>query len=86
MAFIDAQRAQGYAVESICRVLSDQGCHDDFGILRPSPEMTHMQPTRTSATNPTYTPRVVNLLVIARNCYYLQVLLDNLTRLLFLQS
>lgn len=26
MAFIDAQRAQGHAVESICRVLSEQGC------------------------------------------------------------
>jgi putative transposase len=26
MAFIDAQRVQGHAVESICRVLSEQGC------------------------------------------------------------
>lgn len=26
MAFIDAQRAEGHAVESICRVLSEQGC------------------------------------------------------------
>ena len=25
MAFIDDQRAQGYAVESICRVLREQG-------------------------------------------------------------
>ena len=26
MAFIDAQRGEGHAVESICRVLSEQGC------------------------------------------------------------
>jgi putative transposase len=26
MGFIDAQRGQGFAVESICRVLSEQGC------------------------------------------------------------
>ncbi len=26
MGFIDAQREQGYAVESICRVLTGQGC------------------------------------------------------------
>ncbi len=26
MAFIDSQRAEGYAVESICRVLREQGC------------------------------------------------------------
>ena len=26
MGFIDAQRAEGYAVESVCRVLREQGC------------------------------------------------------------
>lgn len=26
MAFIDGQRAEGHAVESICRVLREQGC------------------------------------------------------------
>jgi putative transposase len=26
MGFVDAQRAEGYAVESICRVLREQGC------------------------------------------------------------
>lgn len=26
MAFIDQQRVEGYAVESICRVLREQGC------------------------------------------------------------
>jgi len=26
MGFIDAMRAEGYAVESICRVLREQGC------------------------------------------------------------
>jgi putative transposase len=26
MGFVDAQRAEGHAVESICRVLREQGC------------------------------------------------------------
>ncbi len=27
MGFIASQRAEGYAVDSICRVLREQGCH-----------------------------------------------------------